>query len=216
MSYKIFNTDEIDHLQTYRLIVGSLVPRPIAWVSSIDKKGVANLAPFSFFTCVSHAPPLFSISAGERSHRMKDTVANISTVKGYVIHTVVNGWEESMNESSANFEPTQSEFDELGLATVPADLVPARRLRDAPLAMECCLEEIVVYGDEWKTHLVIGKVLRWHVREDLLVEDKFIDPAKLQPVGRLGGTNYCRTQDVFQMERTYQPPDKVHPNALNA
>ena len=215
MGYRVFDTDDMDQLQIYRLIVGSLVPRPIAWVSSIDGEGRANLAPFSFFTCVSHAPPLFSISAGERGRRMKDTVANISATKGYVIHTVVNGWEEAMNESSANFEPHENEFEALGLETVPSDLVEAPRLRDAPVAMECRLEEIITYGDEWKTHLVIGKALRWHVREDLILEDKTIDPVKLQPVGRLGGTNYCRTQDIFQMERTYQPPDKVHPNEPN-
>jgi len=96
---------------------------------------------------------------------------------------------------------------------VPADLVKAPRLRDAPVAMECQLEEIITYGDEWKTHLIIGKALRWHVREDLMLEGKYIDPVKLQPVGRLGGTNYCRTQNIFQMERTYKPPDEAHPNS---
>ena len=134
MGYRVFDTDDMDPLQIYRLIVGSLVPRPIAWVSSIDREEAANLAPFSFFTCVSHAPPLFSISAGERGRRMKDTVANISATKGYVIHTVVNGWEQAMKESSANFEPHE---------------VAAPRLRDAPVAMECRLEEIITYGDEW-------------------------------------------------------------------
>lgn len=146
---------------------------------------------------------------------MKDTARNISDTKGYVIHTVVNDWEEKMNASSANFDPHENEFEALGLETIPADLVDAPRLLNAPVAMECELADLITYGDEWKTHLVIGKALRWHVREDLLLEDKYIDPAKLQPVGRLGGTNYCRTQDIFQMERTYRPPDEVHPNAPN-
>jgi flavin reductase (DIM6/NTAB) family NADH-FMN oxidoreductase RutF len=213
MNYRVFNTDEIDHMQAYRLIVGSVVPRPIAWVSTMSASGAANLAPFSFFTCVSHAPPLFSISAGERDRKMKDTVQNIMDTKGYVIHTVVNGWEEQMNESSANFAPDESEFEALGLETEPSDLVDAPRLSGAPIAMECRLEDIIVYGEEWKTHLVIGRVIRWHVREDLMIKDKYIDPIKLQPVGRLGGTNYCRTHEIFQMERTYRPPDEVHPNA---
>jgi len=213
MKFCTFDTDKIDHLQGYRLIVGSVVPRAIAWVSSISGDGIPNLAPFSFFTCVSHSPPLFSISAGERNRLMKDTTRNIEETKGYVIHTVVNGWEEQMNESSKDFGPEEDEFEALGLETVPADLVKAPRLRDAPVAMECQLEEIITYGDEWKTHLIIGKALRWHVREDLMLEGKYIDPVKLQPVGRLGGTNYCRTQNIFQMERTYKPPDEAHPNS---
>ena len=94
MDYRVFDTDEIDHLQVYRLTVGSVVPRPIAWVSTMSAGGVANIAPLSFFTCVSHYPPLFSISAGERDRKMKDTVRNIMDTKGYVIHTVVDGWED--------------------------------------------------------------------------------------------------------------------------
>ena len=107
MKYHIFDADKIDHRQAYRLCVGSIVPRPIAWVSSIDSDGITNLAPFSFFTLVSHYPPMTSISVGEREKRAKDTAANIETTKGYVIHTVVDGWEDPMNQSAANFEPTQ-------------------------------------------------------------------------------------------------------------
>ena len=112
---------------------------------------------------------------------------------------------------SAPWCPNSTSGTSKGMAF--SDLVGAPRLLNAPVAMECELEDLITYGDEWKTHLIIGKALRWHVREDLLLEDKYIDPAKLQPVGRLGGTNYCRTQDIFQMERTYRPPDEVHPNA---
>ncbi|MDP6366042.1 MAG: flavin reductase family protein [Nitrospinota bacterium] len=213
MNYTTFDTDQIDHLQTYRLIVGSVVPRPIAWVSSISTEGVPNLAPFSFFTCVSHVPPLFSISAGERDKKMKDTAKNIQDTKGYVIHSVAEGWQQKMSDSSANFGPRENEFKALGIETVPSDLVDAPRIKNTPIAMECRFEDMIVYGDEWKTHLVIGRALRWHVREDLMLDNKYIDPAGLRPVGRLGGPNYCRTGDIYQIERPYAPPDEVHPNA---
>ena len=212
MSYVTFNTSEIDHMQTYRLLAGSIVPRPIAWVSSISSDGVANLAPFSFFTCVCHAPPLVSISVGERDYNMKDTSRNIIETKGYVIHTVVNETGNAMNESSANFKPQENEFKELDLETEPSQIVKAPRIKDSPITMECELEHLHTYGDKWKTHLVIGRILLWHVREDLMIDGKYINPEKLEPLGRLGGANYCRTQDIFQMERVYPPPDKVHPN----
>ena len=186
MSYVTFKADAIDHQQAYRMLIGSIVPRPIAWVSSISNEGVPNLAPFSFFTMVSHYPPMVSISVGERERRMKDTAKNITDTKGYVIHTVVNGWEEKMNATSANFAPDEDEFSKGNLETVSSDFVDAFRIANAPVAMECEFDRIIDFGSEWVTHLVIGKILCWHVREDLIIEDKYIDPYKLAPVGRLG------------------------------
>ena len=221
MNYRVFNTSEINPQQIYRLLIGSVVPRPIAWVSTMSADGVANLAPFSFFTMVSHHPPMASISVGERisisegEMRPKDTARNILDTKGYVIHTVVNGWEEAMNASSGNYAPDESEFEAAGLDMIPADLVDAPRIKDAPVAMECHFERMIPFGDEWVTHLIIGEVLRWHVREDMLLFDGekiYIDPAKLQPVGRLGGPRYCRTQDIFEMQAPYIMPDRVHPS----
>ncbi len=212
MSYVTFKADAIDHQQAYRMLIGSIVPRPIAWVSSISNEGVPNLAPFSFFTMVSHYPPMVSISVGERECRMKDTAKNITDTKGYVIHTVVNGWEEKMNATSANFAPDEDEFSKGNLETVSSDFVDAFRIANAPVAMECEFDRIIDFGSEWVTHLVIGKILCWHVREDLIIEDKYIDPYKLAPVGRLGGPRYCRTQEIFEMTAPYLQPDKLHPN----
>jgi flavin reductase (DIM6/NTAB) family NADH-FMN oxidoreductase RutF len=212
MKYQVFDAEKIDHRQAYRLCVGSIVPRPIAWVSSIDAAGVANLAPFSFFTLVSHYPPMVSISVGERAHRAKDTAANIEATKGYVIHTVVDGWEDPMNRSAANFAPNEDEFAEIGLETIPSDIVAAPRIKGAPVAMECAFDRTLTFGDEWKTYCVIGRILRWHVREDLLTEARYIDAYRLNPVGRLGGPRYCRTHDIFEMTPPYVQPDRADPN----
>jgi flavin reductase (DIM6/NTAB) family NADH-FMN oxidoreductase RutF len=203
MGYQTFDAREIDHRQAYRLCVGSIVPRPIAWVSSIDAGGVANLAPFSFFTLVSHYPPMVSLAVGEREGRAKDTAANIEETKGYVIHTVVDGWEEAMNVSSASFPPEADEFVEAGLETIAADVVAAPRIKDAPIAMECTWNRTLVLGDEWRTYCVIGEILRWHVREDLIVDGRYVDAYNLNPVGRLGGPRYCRTHDIFEMTPPY-------------
>jgi flavin reductase (DIM6/NTAB) family NADH-FMN oxidoreductase RutF len=212
MTYRTFDVAEIGHQQAYRLAIGSIVPRPIAWVSSMGADGVPNLAPFSFFTLVSHFPPMVSISVGERERKMKDTARNIEATKGYVIHTVVDSWEDKMNASSADFAPEEDEFAAIGLETIPSDLVDAPRLAGAPVAMECRFDRLLELGDEWKTHLVIGRVLRWHVREDVMLDDKYIDPQKLAPVGRLGGPRYSRTHDIFEMQAPFVTPDRGHPN----
>jgi flavin reductase (DIM6/NTAB) family NADH-FMN oxidoreductase RutF len=212
MDYRIFNTDEIDHQQCYRLLIGSIVPRPIAWVSSVDAAGVPNLAPFSFFSIVSHYPPLLSMAVSEKTHAPKHTSANIQTTKGFVVHTVTDDFAEAMNASSANYEADQDEFAEIGLETVPSDLVDAPRIKDCPVAMECTFEQVLKFGDEWVTDLVIGRVLRWHVREDLMLDDKYVNPRTLHPVGRLGGPRYCRTHDIYEMQAPYIQPDVAHPN----
>lgn len=212
MEYRKIDPAGIDRRQIYRLMVGTIVPRPIAWVSTISREGHTNLAPFSFFTSVCHLPPMVSISVGTRGKAQKDTARNILETQGYVIHVVVNGLEEQMNICSGDYPPEVSEFDECGLTPIPADLVPAPRIAEAPVAMECVFRHLLSTGYEEKTNLIIGEVIRWHVREDVLVDEKYIDPIKLQPVGRLAGNHYCRTQDVFAMQRPDRKPGQLDPN----
>jgi len=213
MNYLTIDPAGLEWRQVYRLLVGSIVPRPIAWVSSVSREGHVNLAPFSFFTCVSHHPPMVSISVGVRQERLKDTARNILETRGYVVHVVVNGLEEQMNVCSGDFAPEVSEFEEAGLDPIPADLVGAPRIAGAPVAMECELRTMMTMGGEpHPTNLIIGEVLRWHVREDVTVEEgKYIDPVLLKPVGRLAGNAYCRTQDVFEMQRPDRKPGQLSP-----
>lgn len=201
----------LERRQIYRFMVGSIVPRPIAWVSTISHEGRTNLAPFSFFTAVSHAPPMMSISVGEKSDAQKHTARNILETQGYVIHVVVNGMEEQMNICSGNFPEEVSEFDEANLDTVPSDLVSAPRIANCPVAMECKLTSVITNGNEKgeRTNLIIGEVVRWHISEDVMSDDKYIDPVKLQPVGRLAGNHYCRTQDVFELQRPDRKPGQL-------
>ncbi|OGL58270.1 MAG: hypothetical protein A3J27_01145 [Candidatus Tectomicrobia bacterium RIFCSPLOWO2_12_FULL_69_37] len=214
MSYRVIDPAGLDRRQIYRLLVGSIVPRPIAWVSSISQAGVHNLAPFSFFTCVCHYPPMISLSVGVRGGDYKHTTQNILETRGFVVHAVTNGLEEQMNVCSGDFPPGVSEFEMAGLTPVPSDFVPAPRVAEASLAMECRLHTLLTLGDpQHPTHLIIGEILRWHVREDVTAEEgKYIDPVKLQPVGRLAGNHYCRTQDVFFMQRPDRKPGQLTPS----
>jgi len=210
MNFCKIDPSDIDRRQIYRLMVGTIVPRPIAWVSTISAAGHANLAPFSFFTAVSHAPPMVSISVGTRENEQKHTTRNILETMGYVIHVVVNGMEEQMSVCAGNFSREVNEFEEAGLESVPSDLVHAPRIAKAPVAMECCFRSVITNGFNGdQTNLVIGEVIRWHIREDILVEGKYIDPVVLEPVGRLAGNHYCRTQDVFEMQRPDRKPGQM-------
>lgn len=198
--------------QNYRLLVGSVVPRPIAWVSTISADGYANLAPFSFFTCVGHDPPLLSISVGVREGASKDTARNIMETRGYVIHAVVDGLEEQMNVCADDYAFGVSEFEEAGLTPIPSDLVKAPRVAEAPVAMECAFRHLLTTGREHLTNVIIGEVVRWHVREDVTIEDgKYIDPVLLRPVGRLAGNGYCRSHDVFEMQRPDRKAGQASP-----
>ena len=165
MKFRKIDPGDIDRRQIYRLLVGTIVPRPIAWVSTISAAGHVNLAPFSFFTCVSHAPPMVSISVGMRDETQKHTARNILETMGYVIHVVANGMEEQMNVCAGNYPPDVNEFEEAGLDAVPADLVPAPRIAAAPVAMECRFRSVITNGVEGdQTNLIIGEVIRWHPR----------------------------------------------------
>ena len=144
--YKI-NASDNDFRQNYRLMVGTIVPRPIAWVSSISKDGHANLAPFSFFTCVGQDPPLVSISVGKSPDSLKDTTNNILETKGYVIHVVANGFEEQMNITSDNFAFDIDEFKEAGLNAVPSENVLAPRVENIPVSMECEFRHMITNGN---------------------------------------------------------------------
>ncbi|MDA1001518.1 MAG: flavin reductase family protein [bacterium] len=205
MAFRTIDPADLDWRQTYRLLTGSVVPRPIAWVSTISHEGHVNLAPFSFFTVMSHAPPMLSISVGEKEERLKDTSRNIRETQGYVIHTVVNGLEEQMNICSGNFPHEVNEFEEAGLTMIPADIVAAPRIAEAPVAMECEFRNLLTFGDVFRTNVIIGEIVRWHIREDVMVDEKYVDPVKLGPVGRLAGNLYCRTDHPFSMQR----PDRA-------
>jgi flavin reductase (DIM6/NTAB) family NADH-FMN oxidoreductase RutF len=183
---------------TYKLLIGSVVPRPIAWVSSINEEGTYNLAPFSFFTVASRQPPTLCISigpgVGEREGTIKDTLMNIRTVKEFVINIVSFPLSNSMQKSSESFQPGVDEFREAGLTPVDSVLVRPPRVKESPINMECQLDQIIPVGQD---HLVLGKMVRFHVRDELYSNGR-IDLEALQPIGRLAG-NYSLVENLFDL-----------------
>jgi flavin reductase (DIM6/NTAB) family NADH-FMN oxidoreductase RutF len=194
---------QIAPLDIYKLMIGMIVPRPIAFVSTIDAAGIRNLAPFSYFTACSSNPPVVcfcaSVRSGPRPH--KDTLENIRATGEFVVNIVSEEIAAQMNLCSAEVPPEVDEFELSGLTPMASDLVKPPRVAESKVQMECRLRQILVVSEKpGGGSLVLGDVLRFHIEESLLDGYK-IDPEKLKAIGRMGGPMYTRTRDRFEMQR---------------
>lgn len=181
-------------------MTGAIVPRPIAWVSSIGPDGTPNLAPFSFFTCVSIEPPLLAIAMARRADgEKKDSLRNIESAGEFVVNIADDGMAREVSVSAQEFPYGRSEFDEVGLTPVPSDLVAAPRVAEAAISMECRRYDIVELG-KGPHSLVIGEVVAWHFRDDVADDDGRTDFDALRPLGRLAGKAYAAFGTVLLEE----------------
>jgi flavin reductase (DIM6/NTAB) family NADH-FMN oxidoreductase RutF len=186
----------------HELFGSAILPRPIAFVSTIGEDGVFNLAPFSFFTPLCLKPAIVALSIGwKRDGQKKDTLRNIEYSKDFVINVVNEALAEAMNQACAEYPSDVDEFKQVGLTPVKADLVKAPMVAESPVNMECKLVEIRQYGGlPSGAHVVIGEVIFVHVKEELWSNDH-IEISKLRVIGRLGEDLYCRVTDLFEMKR---------------
>lgn len=189
-------------LDVYKLLVGSVVPRPIAFVSSLSSSGVRNLAPFSFFTVASSNPPVVVFQNSVRGNGgMKDTVTNIRETGEFVVNIVSEDFAEQMNLTSADVAPEVDEWNLSGLTPLPSEFVKPPRVGESRIHMECRLIQIVPVSDKpLGGSLVLGEVLLFHVADEVL-ENFRIDPGVLRPIGRMGGPTYARCTDRFDLQR---------------
>jgi flavin reductase (DIM6/NTAB) family NADH-FMN oxidoreductase RutF len=200
---RVIDPSQHDHSEIYKLLIGAIVPRPIAFVSSIDAAGVRNLAPFSFFTGCSTNPPVVCFCSAVRSgpRPNKDTLENIRVTREFVVNVVSEEIAEQMNRTSAEVPPEIDEFALSGLTPLASDLVKPPRVAESKVQMECRLHQIVPVSEQpGGGILVLGEVVRFHVLESVL-EGYKIDPGKLKAIGRMGGPTYVRTHDRFDMQR---------------
>jgi len=187
----------------YKLMTGAIVPRPIAFVSSVGSDGVHNLAPFSFFAGVSADPPVICFCPMIRSSdgKKKDTLHNIEATGEFVVNVVSEELVAQMNICSGEYPPDVDEFALSGLTPVGSDLVKPPRVKEARISMECTLHQIIPVSDRpLGASLVLGRILRFHIQDELFDNFK-IDPDRLRAVGRMGGPTYTRTRDRFDLER---------------
>jgi len=187
---------------SYRLLVGSVVPRPIAFVSTRSTAGVNNLAPFSFFNAVCGDPPVVLFCPVWRDP-MKDTLANVRETREFVVNIVNEDIVEQMNACSAEVPANVDEFAMSGLTPLASDLVNVPRVAESPVSMECKLLQIVeISARPMGGNIVIGEVLRFHVDDRIIDAGSYkIDAEKLRAVGRMSGYDYTRTHDRFSLVR---------------
>lgn len=187
----------------YAWMISTILPRPIAWVSTISADGRTNLAPFSFFQGVCANPPtLMFVPVNTREGAKKDTTRNIEAVPEFVVNLVPFALAEQMNACSAMLPHGESEFEKFGIAATPSEKVRPPRVAAAPVAFECALDRIVHIGEgPLAANVMFGRILVAHVSDAVLDADGKADPAKLDLIARLGGDGYARTTDRFSLDR---------------
>ena len=208
MTFRQIDPAKLEGRAPYFLITSLVVPRPIAWVSTVSAEGTFNVAPHSYFNVISSNPWILHFtSTGE-----KDTLRNVRSTGDFVINVVSRDISEHMNYTSGDLPPDESEFEWAGLTAAPSTRVKSPRVDEAPVAFECTVNDIVAKGNG---HMVFGDVVLAHVEESLFTGER-VDPAKLKPVGRLGGALYTdASKGIFEIKRptweeiragSYPPP----------
>ncbi|WP_307323732.1 flavin reductase family protein [Evansella vedderi] len=188
--------------ENYVLLSTTIMPRPIAFVTSEGKDGTLNGAPFSFFNVVSAEPPLVSISIGRRGDELKDTAKNILEQGEFVIHITDEKNVEAVNETAANLAPDESEIEKVGLTPVTSEVVKVPGIKEAPVRFECTLEKHLTFKEgPTTTDFIIGRVVKYHVAENVIGTDGKVDSSLLRPIARLGGKEYAKQGEVFELER---------------
>ncbi|MEO6567723.1 MAG: flavin reductase family protein [Opitutaceae bacterium] len=189
--------------EIYDWMTRTILPRPIAWVSTISSTGKTNLAPFSFFQGVTSNPPtLLFVPVNMRDGSKKGTVRNIEEVGEFVVNLVPFTLAEAMNATAALLPHGESEFDRFDVAAEPSERVRPPRVAHAPVSFECVLDRIVLIGEgPLAANVIFGRILLVHVCDEALDASGKADPAKLDLIGRLGGETYTRTTERFDLKR---------------
>lgn len=198
----LFDFEKIPPQDAYKLVVSTVVPRPIAWVVSQDRAGTVNVAPYSFFNAFSDDPVVVGIGCGPRPEGVaKDTLANIRATGQFVVNLVPFEHVERMNVTAVEFGPEVDELAEAGLTPLPSSRVAPPRIAESPVALECETFQLVPAG---RHTIVLGRVLAVHVRDDCVLDAAkcYVDTPRLGLVGRMHGRGwYVRTTDRFELPR---------------
>ena len=197
------NPNDLTERENYKFLIGSIIPRPIAFVTSTNEEGVVNGAPFSFFNIVSSNPPLISVSVQRKQGKMKDTARNIAANGEFVVHVVSEEFVAQINETAANLPPEESEIDRAGLTLVDSTEVSVPGVKEAKVRFECTLEQhIPLGGDETSAgcDLLIGRVRAYHI-DEAIYQDGYIDLQGLGAMSRLAGNDYASIGKITTIER---------------
>ncbi|MGX9964629.1 flavin reductase family protein [Roseomonas sp. F4] len=204
--FSFIDGEGLDTATAYRLVVGCVVPRPIAWITTVDAQGRVNAAPFSSYNYVATSPPMLAINIAARAGdgAMKDTARNIRENGEFVVNVATEATMEAMHLSAQEFPPDESEVEALGLELLPSRRVKPPRLAATPVQMECRLDQAVVLGRGVNT-LYIGEIVAFHLSSTVF-DGSRVDSAKMRPVARLGGPYYAALGEIFDRPMLQRPP----------
>lgn len=196
------NTSQKD---IYKILTGSVIPRPIGWVSSISEDGIPNLAPFSFFNAVGEDPPHVMFSTVRSGNTNKDTLNNVLATKQFVVNMATEDLAEAVNATSVNLPPDGNEFEYAGLTPAASELVRPPRVKESPISFECVLVHhysLEGHKDGGAT-IMIGRIVMFHVDESVLLDDFKINQEAYRPIARLAGSNYAKLGEIFSIKRPF-------------
>lgn len=199
-----YRPGKTDHGLPHNPFKALITPRPIGWISSIDREGRVNLAPYSFFNAIADAPPLimYSNTGTKRDGSVKDSLTNIRETGEFVHHVVSRAMTDAMSASSGEFPAGEDEFEKTGLEKAASEIVAPPRIKTAPAALECRVWKIIDLPGE-HNHMVIGEVVGIHIDESILVNG-MVDPLTYEPMARLGYRDYSAVQSRFTLNRPGQ------------
>lgn len=202
-AYTSLVSSERERRDNFKTLLSCVLPRPIAFVSTMSARGVPNLAPFSFFNGVGSNPPAVIFSPCTKADGTpKDTLVNLREVPEFVVNVVPHAMREPMNDASYPFAPDVDEFEAVGFTKLASRFVRPFRAAESPVHMECRLAQIVPVGNgPLSANICIGEVLCFHIAELVALPDGTADVAKLDLVGRLGGEDYSTTRDRFELPK---------------
>ena len=192
---------QLDEGTVHNLLKACVVPRPIAWVSTLGPNGIVNAAPFSCFTFLATRPPMLGLSIERRGTAKKDTLVNLERSGDFVVNLVTEDLAEAVNATAAPYPAEVSELAAVELHAVASDRVQSPRIAESPLSLECRVERILELGES-RHSLVIGTVVMFHI-QDAYSRDGGIDVAALKPLARLAGDQYGRIREIFELSRPW-------------
>lgn len=197
-----FNANDMSAKDNYKLLIGSIIPRPIAFVTTMNQDQSMNAAPFSFFNIVNNEPPMIAIAVQRSNGKRKDTAVNIDSNGDFVVHITDKNNVADINETAAPLPYSDSELNRTTFTTIPSTNIKTPGIKEASIRLECRLDQIIVLGSEDNgADLIIGEVVTYHIEDDVYKENYKIDATHLNAVSRLAGNDYANIGDIFTIDR---------------
>lgn len=204
MSFSTLRVDDMDLATRYRIVTSCVLPRPIAWITTLGPTGLVNAAPFSSYNYVAHSPPMVAVNIGAREGRLKDTARNMVAAKEFVINMPTEATLGAMHKTSGEYPPEVSEAALHDIELLPSEFVKPPRIAATPIQLECRLAQVLPLGAGLNV-LYIGDVIAFHVRDDIF-DGRRVDLDKIRPVVRLAGPHYATLGNIIRLEPVFTTP----------